>query len=209
MTSKIVLGENLELPKCPHCRIDNPNLSTVNKYSTTNHQGGNRRYWKSYVCQRCGGAVIAHSGNKENGTMVEFFPQLGTISEALPEKAASFLQQAHDSLHAPSGCIMLCASAVDEMLKQRDFKDGTLYKRIKEASEDGILTSEMEAWAHEVRLDANDERHADEDASLPNENDAKKVLNFTDALAEYLFVLPSRVKRGLGGNDIKTKAKKE
>ena len=55
----------------------------------------------------------------------------------------------------------------------------------------------MANWAHEVRLDANDQRHADDAAELPNENDAKKVIDFAIAIAEYLFVLPAKVERGL------------
>jgi hypothetical protein len=56
----------------------------------------------------------------------------------------------------------------------------------------------MTAWAHEIRLDANDQRHADEDALLPEISDAEKAVAFATALAEFLFVLPARVQRGRG-----------
>jgi hypothetical protein len=55
----------------------------------------------------------------------------------------------------------------------------------------------MGQWAHQVRLDANDERHADEEAELPDENDAKKAIDFAKALGEFVFVLPSRVDQAL------------
>ena len=54
----------------------------------------------------------------------------------------------------------------------------------------------MSEWAHEVRLDANDERHADETAPLPNEDDAQRCIDFTKALALFLFVLPTMVAKG-------------
>ena len=57
----------------------------------------------------------------------------------------------------------------------------------------------MAAWAHEIRLDANDQRHADEAAELPTEDDARKALAFATTLAQLLFVLPSRVARGRKG----------
>ena len=91
---------------------------------------------------------------------------------------------------------MLAASAVDAMLKFLEYKEGSLYARIRKAAEDHLITDEMQAWAHDVRLDANDLRHADENAGLPQEEDAKRVLDFAMALAEFLFVLPSRVRRG-------------
>lgn len=46
------------------------------------------------------------------------------------------------------------------------------------------------------RLDANDQRHADDEAPLPVEEDARRATNFAAALAEFLFVLPSRIQRG-------------
>ncbi|WIH05334.1 DUF4145 domain-containing protein [Xanthomonas translucens pv. graminis] len=92
---------------------------------------------------------------------------------------------------------MLCASAVDAMLKAKGLENGSLYARIEEASTSGLITTEMATWAHEVRLDANDQRHADQAATLPSEQDAKRVLEFAFSLAEFLFVLPARVMRGI------------
>lgn len=91
---------------------------------------------------------------------------------------------------------MICASAVDAMLKARGYKDGTLYSRIQAAERDGIITAHMAEWAHDIRLDANDERHADEDASELQFSDAGRCLDFAESIADLLFVLPARVKRG-------------
>jgi len=107
------------------------------------------------------------------------------------------LQQAIDSVFAPSGSVMLCASSVDAMLKEKGYSTGSLYKRITSATVDGLLTKDMETWAHEVRLDANNERHADANTELPNIQDAKQSIEFTKTLADLLFVLPNRVKRGI------------
>jgi hypothetical protein len=64
------------------------------------------------------------------------------------------------------------------------------------AEKDGVLTKHMADWAHDIRLDANDERHADEDAAPASPDDAKRCLEFAEVLADLLFVLPARVKRG-------------
>jgi len=92
---------------------------------------------------------------------------------------------------------MLAASAVDAMLKARGLREGLLYTRIDKAATDHLITSDMAAWAHEVRLDANDQRHADEDAPLPDQADAKRAVDFALALGQLLFVLPARVQRGI------------
>lgn len=190
------LCKNFEIEKCPHCRIDNPNLSQINKFETKDHKHKNKRAWIVYSCSRCGGVVIASSVSF-GAEVQEYYPQNPTVDSSLPIKAKSFLKQAYDSIHAPAGCIMLCASSVDAMLKEKGYSDGSLYNRINQASDDHLITEDMKTWAHEVRLDANDQRHADEDAGLPEVEDAKRTIEFTKALAEYLFVLPSKVTRGI------------
>jgi hypothetical protein len=133
-----------------------------------------------------------------NGSISRMWPEGDVLSDSIPDRARMFLKQAIDSLHAPSGAQVLAASSVDAMLKQRGYKDGSLHSRIKTAEADHLITPEMAAWAHEVRLDANDQRHADEDAPLPTRDDAEKTIQFARALAQFLFVLPALVSRGRG-----------
>lgn len=92
---------------------------------------------------------------------------------------------------------MLAASAVDAMLKAKAYTEGSLYARIDKAVADHVITADVDAWAHEVRLDANDQRHADQEAKLPEQNDARRAIDFATALGTILFVLPARVRRGL------------
>jgi len=140
--------------------------------------------------------VIAWSINF-NAEIVEYFPQTHKVDEDIPDRPRTYLQQAKESLHAPAGAVMLAASAVDSMLKLKGYTDGNLYSRIEKAATDNVITKDMAAWAHDIRLDANDQRHADEMVELPNEADAKRVIDFATTIAEIMFVLPKRVQRGL------------
>ncbi|WP_419604186.1 DUF4145 domain-containing protein [Thiolapillus sp.] len=120
------------------------------------------------------------------------------VDETLPDKAKDLLEQAIDSsINAPAGAVMLTASSIDAMLKAKGLTEGSLYARIKKAAEQNLITEDMADWAHEVRLNANDQRHADESASLPTSEDAKRVIDFVQALGMVLFVLPARVRRGI------------
>jgi len=190
------LTNEFELDRCPHCRVDHPNLRVQAVFNTTTHAGGNPRIWKAYGCSRCGGVVIA-SSDKDGAWAREIYPDVIAANEAIPEPARTYLNQAIDSLHAPAGSVMLAASTVDAMLKAKFYKDGSLYSRINKAAEDHLITQEMAQWAHEVRLDANDQRHADDKVTLPTSDDAKRCIDFALALGEFLFVLPSRVILGL------------
>ena len=82
------------------------------------------------------------------------------------------------------------------MLKAKGQSEGSLYSRIEKAVADHLITPEMAEWAHEVRLDANDQRHADEEASEPTETSAKRVIKFAEALGMFLFGLPRLVELG-------------
>ena len=92
---------------------------------------------------------------------------------------------------------MLSAAAVDAMLQEKGCQTNKLYCRINEAQKNNLITKEMAEWAHQVRLDANEQRHADNNSKLPTKEEAQATLDFALALAEFLFVLPSKVKRGL------------
>jgi hypothetical protein len=194
----IKLESVLLLDQCPHCKVNSPNLVRVQQFSTNNFQGSRLRALANYACQRCGGVVTASgNGNLGNPEIEEMFPSSLVLDNTIPEKAKLYLSQAIDSLHSPSGSIMLSASAIDSMLKSKGYKDGKLYSRINKAAEDNIITESMSKWAHQVRLDANDERHADDESTMPNELDAKKSIDFALALAQFLFILPSLVEKGI------------
>ncbi len=190
------LSEQLELNRCPHCNVDTPNLPKMWAANTTTHDEKNKRIWKVYKCTRCGGIVTAASSRNDH-FVTEIYPYTTQVDESIPDTAREYLKQALDSIHAPAGAIMLAASSVDSMLKTKKYIKGDLYSRIKKAATDHLITEEMEKWAHQVRLDANDQRHADEKADLPEQEDARKTIEFALALGEFLFVLPSKVSRGL------------
>ncbi len=189
-------GNLLELGRCPHCNVDTPQLTNRTTIATQDHGGANARRWVVYACSRCGGAIL--TGKQNNlPDITEMYPSGDEVDEALPVRPRNFLSQALHTLHAPSGSVMLSASAVDAMLKEKEYLEGSLYSRIDKAVEDHLITEEMGRWAHDIRLDANDQRHADIESPLPTEHDARRCVDFALALGEFLFVLPARVRQGL------------
>lgn len=191
------LESQLVLDRCPHCSVASPTLEKAWEAETRRFDGTDIRFWRIYRCTRCGGLVSAASRENLGGLVSDMYPSHTEADEAIPQKARDFLNQAMDSLQSPAGAVMLAASAVDELLKQKGYKEGKLYPRIKKATKDHLITEDMGKWAHQVRLDANDQRHSDEHSSMPNESDARRSVKFATALAEFLFVLPSEVIQGL------------
>ncbi len=190
---------HLELPRCPHCQIDNPNLEALTSpFATLDHTRTVGRVWRSYRCTRCGGVIVAGAqgvvGTEPEAT--EIYPKPAQVDNSLPLIAREYLTQALNSLHAPAGSVMLCASSVDAMLKEKGYTEGSLYARINRAATDHLITEGMKDWAHEIRLDANDQRHADHGATLPTTADAQRNIEFAQALGQFLFALPARVAQG-------------
>lgn len=198
---ELFLDQQLTLDRCPHCSVSKPNAVLKTNFETESYDKEYKRIWGIYVCMKCGGVITASSYNWAH-EVIELYPKIKTVDNALPPKAKAFLYQANETIHSPSGSIMLSASCVDAMLKAKGYKEGSLYKRIEKAAEEHLITAEMAKWAHQVRLDANDERHADENAELPNINDAKKLIEFTTALAQFLFVLPALIEQGIENSKI-------
>lgn len=192
----MILGQILELNRCPHCNIANPNVFIIHGFDTTDARGENPRTWKVYSCKSCGGAIIG-SCKKSRNDVLDLFPSRKTIDSCIPERAREYLNQALETIQSPAGSIMLSASSIDAMLKDKGFKNGTLFNRIEEAVKNHLITEGMALWAHQIRLEANDQRHADESVDLPTQTDAERIIEFTMALAEFLYVLPHKVDKGI------------
>ena len=190
------LSQKLEIDRCPHCQVARPDTRLLGQHQTTNHSGAMQRKWAVYCCSSCGGLTTAWS-LAFGAPVVDYFPKNTTVDEAVPERPRTYLQQAIESLHAPAGAVMLAASAIDAMLKLKSYEEGTLYERIEAAAKDHLITVEMARWAHAVRLDANGQRHADQAATLPTQDEAKITIDFVRAFAQFLFVLPAQIDNGL------------
>jgi hypothetical protein len=197
----LMLKNILVLESCPHCAIARPLISMPNQqghWLQTYDRDGKGRMWGIYACSSCGKLVVATGDGGAGSQVSEIHPVPKSVSEEIPDKPKEFLRQAYRSLSAPAGAVVLCASAVDAMLTEKGYKEeGTLNQRIKKAVEDHLLTDEMGTWAHHVRLEAIDQRHPERNAGFPTQEQAEQSIEFTEALAEILFVLPSRVKRGI------------
>lgn len=190
-----LLATKLDLARCPHCNVDSPNLDHIRQFETVDYQT-RHRYWRVYVCGRCAGVVTATALGWDHDVKT-IYPSSIDVSEDIPDRARAYLDQAINSLSSPAGAVMLAASCVDAMLKAKGLSSGSLYARIDQAASQHLITADMATWAHDVRLDANDQRHADEEVPLPTQDQAQKCVEFAMALGQFLFVLPARVQRGI------------
>jgi hypothetical protein len=199
------LGRSLHVPRCPHCSVANPHLPVVHSQpESAASQVEKPGIWSAFRCSSCGGLVLAHAPNKSSygsqqpGNIDQIIPRPSEANAAIPSIARTFLQQAMNTLHAPDAAALMAGSAVDAMLKHLKFEEGSVYKRIEQAAEGGILTRNMADWAHSVRLGANRPRHADKDKPHVNFEEAKRSVEFAEALGDFLFVLSAKIETAIG-----------
>lgn len=187
----------LILPRCPHCGIASPLFVPMQSGGPTKEFSKRGTVtWTVHRCQTCGFPTITFTV-PDLPRLDRILPGFRRPHNDLPERAQDYLRQAMDSATvAPSGAITLCASAVDAMLKAKGYREGSLYERIDKGTQDRLITDSMAAWAHDVRLDANAERHADDSYRMPLADDARRCIDFVVALGEFIFVLPKRVEEG-------------
>jgi hypothetical protein len=132
-----------------------------------------------------------------NPLIVEILPAPRTAHEDIPEPARTFLQQAFETLHAPDAAAVMAGSAIDAILKDKGYREGSLYARIDLALADNVLTESMSQWAHSVRLGSNRPRHADADRPHVSREEAAQSVEFAEALGQFLYVLSARIQRGI------------
>ena len=145
-------SNQLALDRCPQCGIAAPTISAAWQGQAAPRAGGPNKHWFVYFCASCGGAILTRSISVENAEIAQMWPSQPTAAEELPPRARDYLNQALSTIHAPAGSVMLTASAIDAMLKDQGLKDGSLNARIDTAAKNHLITQEMAAWAHEIRL---------------------------------------------------------
>ena len=185
------------LTRCPQCGVAHPEMEVMWRSDCIipREESGYGYNWATYKCTSCRLLVLAQSqlGNQGTTEIERVYPEAESVEEDIPERARNYLEQAVGSIHAPDGAAMLAGSAVDAMLKDKGLIEGSVYKRIDQAVEQHILTKEMGAWAHDVRLGSNRPRHADTDDPHVTTDEARQAIEFAKTLGTVLFVLPNRI----------------
>jgi hypothetical protein len=178
-----------------------PQLARITEREN-NRRGGHRR-WGVYECLACGGLVVAAArvGDPAHVILERYPADPDDPADTIPTRPREYLRQARDLLTQPASSVTLAGSAVDAMLKEKGLKEGRLYERIHDAVTQHLISEDMAQWAHQVGLDQNDARYADERASTPTMEDARRCLTFALTLADILFVLPARVTRGIAESE--------
>ena len=152
------------------------------------------------LCRRCSQPfLIRHSlfgvpGEFETITdeSILYPTESKLIQTALPKSVKTAYDQAVKSLNASlfEPCVLMCRKCLEAVCKKSNAQGRDLSKRLVNLSEAGHIDSRLLSWAHEIRLIGNEAAHEIE-VSITKE-DARDILDFTEAILIYVFSLTRR-----------------
>lgn len=129
-----------------------------------------------------------------------FFPRklAGKAPEHVPPAAAAAFAEGVDNLNDGrfTSAIMMFRRALDVGLKEfpSEIDAWKLEKRIDKLADAGLITKDLQQWAHKIRLEGNEAVH---ELDNPTKEQAGELRLFTELVLIYLFTLPARVKANL------------
>jgi hypothetical protein len=152
------------------------------------------------LCRRCNGPFLVretfYSVPGEFETVTEevvLYPvATGPKLEGLPESIARSMAQAHRSYSTSSydACAVMCRRALEALCRTLSAQGRDLSRRLADLEANRRIDARLLEWAHGVRLVGNEGAHDVETAVTAE--DARDILEFTDALLMYIFTLDAR-----------------
>jgi hypothetical protein len=80
---------------------------------------------------------------------------------------------------------IMCRKTLEGLCAAHDAKSGNLAKGLAKLRDDGVIESRLFEWAEELRVSGNAAAHGVD--STVSRQDCENILEFTEALAQYVF----------------------
>lgn len=117
----------------------------------------------------------------------------GSVNDLIPEDIKADFEEALlcYSVSAYRGAAALARRTVQLIcLDKGADKSKKLYQQIDELFSNGVITKDIQEWAHEVRFLGNDAAHPNKD--IVSGDDARDILDLLESLCEVLYVAPAK-----------------
>lgn len=152
------------------------------------------------ICRRCNSPFLVREARfgvpgefaTVTNEVVLYPPACEPRIEGLPDSICRSVTQAHRSFATASydACAVMCRRALEALCKSLAAKGRDLARQLADLEAQGRIDSRLLNWAHGVRLVGNEAAH-DVDATVTAE-DARDILEFTEALLMYVYTLDSK-----------------
>lgn len=165
--------------------------------------------WTFSCCPSCKGALLAFQYDYGNGfdedTPTRMYPpmdrRLGwtvpqAIRSAFSEAIACFKVKAY------TASAIMCRKAVEALCSEHGATERNLAQSLRKLKEDGVIEARLYEWAEELRQLGNAAAHGVD--SNTSREDASDMLEFTEALCQYVFTYRDKFKEFQARREIST-----
>jgi hypothetical protein len=130
-------------------------------------------------------------GGYELDTPGIYFPTPRRLNPAIPEELRAEFSEARTCFDAKAyrASVMMARHALERTCHMNGATKGTLQTKLEALEKQGTISGDLTEWADLLRLTGNAGSHDDDDVSP---EDAKDMLDFTEALLNHLYVLRAR-----------------
>jgi len=115
------------------------------------------------------------------------YPSIPKISQSLPKPIQAAFIEAQTCFRnkAFTASTIMCRKTLEGICAAHQVSQRTLVASLKELRDRGIIEQRLYEWADALRISGNEAAH-EVNVTVPAE-DARDILEFTNALLEYVF----------------------
>lgn len=177
--------------ECKHCSVF-VDATVIAQYEDEDPEGPPglpNATWFFCKCPLCTFPMLAVSDILDEESPGRVYPpaerrQLGdavpkNIQEAFKEAAVCFRAKAF------TASAIMCRKTLEGLCDAHGAKAGNLAKSLAKLRDEGIIEARLFEWAEELRVSGNEAAHGVD--SKVSRQDCEDILEFTEALAQYVF----------------------
>lgn len=188
------------LAECPHCK------AKVDGEVLGKHEYGGRHEPPGKIsllkCPVCNNALLViqelfqvSKDNYEYTNATRLWPKREQpLDWNIPSLVRESLKEAKKCYKANAyiACAVMCGRTIEAILPEFNInpKENTLYEGLEQLKEKNIIDEKIYKWGDVLRKHRNIGAHASEEDI--SEKDAEDLLDFTNAICNYIFVLTKK-----------------
>jgi hypothetical protein len=180
--------------ECKECeaRVD---AETLKSYEYFDPETGPPGRYSFLRCQSCQSPFLVLQENYGNGwdEPYQLYPAQDTrVNPGLPAPIQSAYGEALACLKAKAftAAAIMCRKTLEGVCAEHGVSARTLVKGLKEMKERGVIETRLFEWADALRIAGNEAAH---DINMEvSKEDARDMIEFTNALLEYVFTFRNR-----------------
>lgn len=200
--------------ECVECRsfVD---TKTFGQFERLSDGHGPSSLFSLLSCSQCGAPILIRQTNIGNIAQGDIWdkpaPVFPTGEHRVNPNAPKEIQQAFDEAcncyraDAFTASTIMCRKTLEGICAAHGVNEGSLVKSLKKMHEDNLIDGHLVEWSDQLRVAGNEAAHGV--GITFDRNDAKDVLEFTNAIMDYIFSFRDRFdefkKRRSKSNEIK------